>query len=75
MLIIDRFEGGFAVLEDENGRPRNVPRGLFPSDAREGDAVFLRGGRYEIDRELTTARREKIKKLAEGLFNDMRREN
>lgn len=38
--ILDRIEDGrVAVLQDEDGRERTVPRSRLPADAREGDAL------------------------------------
>ncbi len=64
IVIIDRFEGEFAVVETENGEMVNIPEILVP-DAREGDAV-----RIEIDREETVRRKDEIKGLMDSLFND-----
>jgi hypothetical protein len=66
MLIIDRFEGDFAVAE--NGEARlDIPRSLLPVTAKEGDVLIKEGENYRIDAGLTAERRqrisEKIKKL------------
>ncbi|GAB6158248.1 hypothetical protein JCM39194_14480 [Desulfotomaculum varum] len=37
--VIDRFEGGWAVLEVEGKIMWNVPRQFLPPEAGEGDAV------------------------------------
>ena len=66
MTIIDRFEGEYAVLETENGM-KNVPRGMLPEEAREGDVVELKNGAYTINKKAAEKRRrelrEKLKKL------------
>jgi hypothetical protein len=41
MLIIDRFEGDFAVVEYKEGRTFNLPRSLLPPGAKEGDILTL----------------------------------
>ena len=43
---IDRFEDGFAVLEDESGRISSVTASLLPVGLREGDAVEFCHGKY-----------------------------
>ena len=69
LLVIDRFEGGYAVAEDENRETRNILRGLLPPEAREGDVLApLPGGRFAVDREATSLRREKIGRAFGGLF-------
>lgn len=41
-LIIDRFEEGWAVLEDESGATFPLPRRLLPTESQAGDVVRLR---------------------------------
>ena len=64
MLIVDRFEGDWAVLELD-GQVFNVPRLLLPAEAREGDALRLS---LEVDPSSTQDRREKIRSLEDRLF-------
>ena len=63
MLIpIDRFEDEYAVCELEDGSFADLPRKLF-TDAKEGD-IFL----IEKNEKEASARKEKIKKLSDKLF-------
>ena len=39
-IVIDRFEGDFAVCEVDEGKFINLPKELFP-DANEGDIVLI----------------------------------
>ena len=55
---IDRLEGDWAVCQGP-GQRREIPRSQLPGEAREGDCLRLREGRWEIDREETRRRREK----------------
>jgi hypothetical protein len=41
IVTIDRFEGEWAVLEAPDGVTFEVPRGLLPPDAREGQVYSL----------------------------------
>ncbi len=43
-VIIDRFEGNFAVVELENGRFFRIPDVLI-SNGREGDVVLITAGK------------------------------
>ena len=64
-VIIDRFEGEFAILEIETGKFANMPRILLPEDAAEGDVVNI-----SIDRDETDARAKKIEGMMNRLFCD-----
>lgn len=60
MLVIDRFEGDFVVVEEDDSRHFNLERRLLPENAREGDCIIEKNGAYEIDTEATRKRREEI---------------
>lgn len=62
-IIIDRFEGGFAVCELESGKTVNVPSELFP-DAKEGSVIII-----SIDKKETEKRKENAQKRLSALFN------
>lgn len=67
MLIVDRFEGEFAVLEGEAGM-LTVPRSSLPSEAREGDAVAaLPDGRYRLDAQRSEERKKDLSELFQRL--------
>lgn len=66
MLIIDRFEGDWAVIED-GSKTFNIPRMLVPKGAREGDIIVVQ---VTVDREATTARKSQMQGLAADLFRD-----
>jgi hypothetical protein len=36
---LDRFEGEWAILEDQEGRPVQVPRDQLPSGTKEGTVL------------------------------------
>lgn len=61
-VIIDRFEGEFAVVEIDNGKFANLPKILVP-DAKEGDVIEI-----SVDRNETQSRKKKINKLMDDLF-------
>lgn len=66
MIIIDRFEGGKAVLETDSGM-QVINRELLPAQANEGDVLIAENGSYFIDRKSTDERRksmeEKLRRL------------
>jgi hypothetical protein len=62
VLIIDRFEGDFAVVETANGFV-NIPRADVPTVAKEGDVLVL-----SLDKDETEARKERIDGMMNSLF-------
>lgn len=62
-VIIDRFEGSFAVVELPDKSVMNLPRKLLPQEAKEGDVISIDIDKYETER-----RRKEIKKLTDDLF-------
>ena len=61
-VIIDRFEGEYAIVEIEVGKTIPVPKLLFPH-AQEGDVVKI-----EIQKDETHQRKEHIQTLMDELF-------
>lgn len=61
MLIIDRFEGDFAVVED-SGKDEviNIHKDFIEENAKEGDVIALFETFYMIDHAETKKRREEI---------------
>ncbi len=62
MLIIDRFEGGLAVVETDSGM-MHIPLSDLPKGAKEGDVL-----RISIDEEETSGRKERISHLMKKLL-------
>ena len=61
-IVIDRFEGDFAVAELPDGGFANLPRALVPADAGEGSVL-----RIETD----AAETEKRRRKAQDLLGDL----
>lgn len=61
-VIIERFEGEFAIVELDNNKIINVPKELF-KNAKEGD-VF----KIEFDSNETDNRKNKIENIMNNLF-------
>ena len=62
MLVIDRFEGRFAIVETASGMV-NIPRADIPGDAKEGDVISL-----VLNHEQADTQAERVNKLADELF-------
>lgn len=63
-IYLDRFEGAYAVLEQEaeDGTVTSVrvERSFVSAETREGDVLSQKGEYFETDHEATRARRERI---------------
>lgn len=69
IFYLDRFEGRFAVLEDENGKIIQAEKSLLSPTAKEGDVLIrANDGKYSPDQKLTAERRAKLKKIEDRLF-------
>lgn len=62
-VIIDRFEGEFAIVELPDRSTVDMPKKLIPQDAKEGDVLVI-----DIDKNATEERRKRIQKLMEELW-------
>ncbi len=65
MLIVDRFEGDWAVIEYE-GTTFNLPRSLLIPDVKEGDVILMS---ISVDRTITKERRQKGEEMMKGFFD------
>ena len=66
--IIDRFEGAFAVCEDESGAFRNIEKSKLPKGIRSGDVVVFEEGSVFVDRAASDKRRTEIIALQNSLW-------
>jgi len=67
-IIIDRFEGSYAVCEKEDRTMINIERIDVPFQAKEGDVLSIDRNLITIDIEETEKRRQNIEKLTEDLW-------
>jgi len=71
-VIIDRFEGDFAVCEDEDRKMINIEKSRLPKDAKEGTVLIIMGDKEDdikVDYAETQARKSRIKRMMDSLFN------
>ena len=64
MIIIDRFEGDYAVVETDL-EIIDIPRAELPANAKEGDVLKL-----VIDTDTTNERKKQIGKMMDNLFKN-----
>lgn len=63
-VIIDRFEGTYAIVEIAEGVFEQIPNSLLPG-AKEGDIINI-----SIEKTETKKRKEEIEKLMDQVFED-----
>ena len=64
-IIVDRFEGDFAVVELENGQMIDCPKALLPSNAKEGSIINI-----TVDEKATEEKLQKVTERMNKLFKD-----
>ena len=70
-LIIDRFEGEYAVCERADKTMVDIPRKDLPCNIKEGDCIIINEDQsITVDEEETKARKKRIENLMASLFED-----
>lgn len=68
---IDRFEGDFAVCEEEKtGKMVNIRKTDIPAEAKEGSIIVKENNQYKVDNEKTNQVAERIKKKMDNLWEN-----
>lgn len=68
---IDRFEGDYAVCEDRiNKKMINIKKDELPKDAKEGNILQYKNGKYEINIDEQKDVQERIKQKMNNLWNN-----
>jgi len=67
-IIIDRFEGIYAVCEKKDRTMMDIKRVNLPFEAKEGDVLSIENGVITIDIEETQKRRREIERSTEDLW-------
>lgn len=68
-VIIDRFEGNYAVCEKENGKMIDIRKDCLPKEAKEGDVLDIKGDKIIIDVNETERRKKEIEELTKDLWS------
>ena len=69
-VIIDRFEGIYAVCEKEDGTMINIEKDKICKDAKEGDVLVVTENEITIDEAATKNRKDEIEKLTKDLWKE-----
>jgi len=67
-VIIDRFEGDYAVCEKEDRTMIDIEKSKIPPEAKEGDVLQGVDDIFLIDEAETIKRKKKIEELAKDLW-------
>jgi hypothetical protein len=67
-VVIDRFEGIYAVCEKEDRSIINVEIEKLPLKAKEGDVLSITSDSVNIDVEETYIRKKEIEELTKDLW-------
>lgn len=67
-VIIDRFEGDFAVCEKEDRSIVNIEKNKLPAGAQPGDVLFLHGDQISFDLKVTKERKKHIEQMMNNLW-------
>lgn len=68
MVIIDRFEGGFAVCECDDKTIINIEIKKLPNNINEGDVLVINGDKIIVDYEETSKRKREILNLTKNMW-------
>lgn len=67
-VVIDRFEGQYAVCIDDDKKILNIQINKLPENAKPGQVLNIDGNVVCIDEKSTSEREAKIKKLMDQLW-------
>ena len=69
-VIIDRFEGKFAICEKEDRKMIRIEKAKMPSEVQEGDVLNITENNIIVmDKEETMRRKKEIEDLTNDLWN------
>ncbi|MDK2967929.1 MULTISPECIES: DUF3006 domain-containing protein [Lacrimispora] len=66
--IIDRIEQEMVICENESGSMEKFSLKEIPGEAKEGDVLLKTNGAFQVDREATDRRRQKMREKLNRLI-------
>lgn len=70
ILSVDRFDGPFAICEDDCGNMFAIDIAELPNDTKSGDILVISdAGEIVVDQNKTKMRKDKINKLQDELWS------
>lgn len=67
-VVIDRFEGEYAVCEKSDSTMINIEKKRIPQNAKEGDVLVIDHDKIYINSVKTQKRKQEIEKLTQNLW-------
>lgn len=67
-IVVDRFEGRYAVCEKEDGTIINIEKAKLPKEVKEGDVLNIEGKSISIDSAETLKRKNDIEELMKDIW-------
>lgn len=67
-VVIDRFEGIYAICEKQDKSMIDVKKIDIPNNAKEGDVLNIQKDNITIDKEETKRRKKEIEELTKDLW-------
>jgi len=67
-VIIDRFEGKYAVCQREDMSMVNIDKSRLPYGAKEGDVLSIFNDKINIDKEETERLKKDVEKLSKDIW-------
>lgn len=74
-FVVDRFEGEFAVIVDDEGTTKNIDRINVSSSLKEGDVCLLFNGFYHVDNDESHKKKEEFQKLFDKAVGKKNQDN
>ena len=68
-VVIDRFEGDYAVCEKEDREMIDIKRDCLPKEAKEGDVLDIESDKIAINTNETEKRKKDIEELTRDLWD------
>lgn len=68
LVVIDRFEGEFAVCELQDKSMIDIKKEQIPDSAHEGDVLKIENGKITLDKKTTDKIQKEIQELTEDLW-------
>jgi pyruvate kinase len=66
--VIDRFEGGVAVVEFDGSNRKNINLTDLPTGIKEGNVIIFDDGKWQLDQNQTARLKAEIDILAGDVF-------
>ncbi len=68
-VVVDRFEGKYAIFEKENKDMIQIEKNKLPTGVKEGTVLRIQSDKITIDTAKTKKAEQDIKELMDGLWD------